>query len=964
MSKHSINIPGAILDELKSVDYSDDSRFKTTNTTKKKGGSKSRKERRKLQRLEKKAKHSGKQDAPFKKFQKPVNKSIARDEVIKPTGKENGKRSGTLPPSSDDELSSDDFEGFDDDDLNEEEWEQLRELETEDDGSSSEANDISSEENQSSSEEEMTVEKTMAKLKALKEKKKAAQASKSAVKKSQKVVSDDANEEEFHGFDDSGSEKKTKESRKRKADSEASYLLTPSERAAMERDEKDMKHYAKVLGLKGKKKKLRATDEYDAIGGLLEGLEFFENYGSDNSAVEVDSDVDDGSPSESDAGSGDSESDKSEDIGSSDEEENVENPFSSDDELSSDDFDEFGSEDLDDEELEQLRELEGEKEPKKRVKENPYVAPSSSQAYVPPLLRNKRSEGEDAAVVELQKKIRSSLNKLTESNIPVIVSSINELFDSNARKTVAEIVNSQIIELVSQKTRLLDSFVMNFASVAYSLWKLRGLEIGASFIQVLVQSFIEQYNNQMEHTKTNSDVKVQLIPKQCSNLLTLLSYAYDFGMTSSRILYDIIKLLIQTPNEFSMELILRIVSVSGPLIRGDDPMALKEIMATLLPMVKDIEQTPRMKFLLETMYDLKNNKLKPSILAPSHHNLKKSLSNALRNSAPTSNEPLQVSLDDIINVETKGKWWLVGASWKGNMENAFDEAKPKTNDSKKPSEVRIVDGFLDEIPDWDEIARKLRMNTDTRRAIFISIVSAQDYMEAFTKLEKLNLKNKQTQEIPKVLLHCLANDGVNNGYNPYYSVLGAKLCENNHNILKSFQFLFWDVIKKFEADGDSDNEDELFDDARDQSIDARLKKIAVVASFFGYLLGMGKLKLDVFKHVSLLGGLNSDGLLFVEQLFCQMFLTVARQSEQVTKVSGKKQFIYKDDYMKDLVCKGIHSDNKETILKSFKWFISKKFKYRDHIIKGDNIKDYERKIRRLDWAVSRFIQLTDEATDL
>jgi nucleolar MIF4G domain-containing protein 1 len=46
------------------------------------------------------------------------------------------------------------------------------------------------------------------------------------------------------------------------------------------------------------------------------------------------------------------------------------------------------------------------------------------------------------------------------------------------------------------------------------------------------------------------------------------------------------------------------------------------------------------------------------------------------------------------------------------------------------------------------------MNTDLRRAIFCIIVGSEDFLDAFEKLVKLELKNKQDRDIVTVLLHC------------------------------------------------------------------------------------------------------------------------------------------------------------------------------------------------------------------
>lgn len=996
-SKHGIRLPGLLLDELKSHDYDNDERFKQTGRTKGKKRAASqlgRKERRKQQRLSKKHSKRDKDPNVGQKLEsKPVVKSKqtkARKEAKAPVK----KRNNDLPFSSVDELSSGDFDEFDEEDLDEEEWEQLRELENDDEGDEgepqmSEGQDDGDEDEDEDEEEdeeeediadEMSVEETMAALKALKEKK---------GKLKQETVhedddDDEGEEEEEEEIADEMSVEETmaalkaqkekkgklqqpekpKKSNKRKSkesEEEIAFPMAPSDRAAAERDEMDMQYYAKKLGLKGKNKKIHARDEFDAVGGLLEGLDFFEEYG--------DKDEEYGEFGGDDGSSSDSQSEESD-------EKAPEGLPSSDDEISSGDFDEFDEDDLDEEEWQQLRELEGQdgsdedqaekSSGKTRKKPNPLVAPvaPSNETYVPPSMRKKQLENdqESATQAEVRKSVKSSLNKLSDSNITIIIGSLNDLFDKYARQVVTQAIVEQVVDIVAQRQKLLDSFIMNYSAVLFSLWKLRGIDIGASFIQLSVESFLgyfeEQNKNLQDGKGTGSGETPVLLSKEPVNLLTLIAYCYNFGLTSSRLVYDMIRLFVECPNELTTELLLKIISVSGSLIRGDDPAALKEIIAVLLSNVKNIEnQPPRMKFLLDTVADLKNNRLKPSMLAASHGALKKKLQSVVKTNS-SANDALLVSLDDIKNVESKGKWWLIGASWKGNMEGALEEAPEvgKGKSKEAASTVTLDDDLLDDIPDWSEIARQQRMNTDIRRAIFISIMSAQDFMDAFTKLEKLNLKNKQTIEIPKVLLHCLSQDGNNNGYNPYYSLLAKRLCENQQALVKSFQFLFWDTMKRFEDDGMEGD----FSEDEDLDEDTKLKRVASQGKFFGFLIAERSLKLDILKHVSLISGLNADGKRFMEMLLFQMLLTSAKKSEVKSKDSrGKKIVIHKPDILEQLV-DGVKPENKALILKGLNYFMKKSFKYLQYVVGSPGDKSYDRDLRRLNWSVPTFKGLIDE----
>ncbi|CAB4257304.1 similar to Saccharomyces cerevisiae YLR336C SGD1 Essential nuclear protein, required for biogenesis of the small ribosomal subunit [Maudiozyma barnettii] len=949
-----INIPGIILDELKDRDYSNDDRFKQSkkrNSTKQLG----RKERRKQQRSEKKNKRINRgNDSLDDGIQS--NKSLDKTKNIhnhkvktivkktKPQPKEK-KKDEELPFSSDDELSAGDFEEFEEGDLDEEELRQLQSLEeNESEGDDIESDEIISDNEDQSSADEADV---MDQLKRIKEKK--------TFKK------EDITAEETMALLKSKKSKQQKlNAKKIDSETEESYPLPPSERMAMEKDEMDMQYYAKKLKLKKGKKTISAADEFDAIGGLLEGLDFVDNYGA----------------SDEEYGDFAFENDKSSGRTTTRDEDK---PFSSDDELSEGDFDEFSDGDLDEDEWDQLKELEddetdesgdetSERSNGNKTKENPYVAPNSTStdtgSYIPPSLRKhqlQKTRAESSASIEITKKVKSSLNRLSESNITHIIKSLDELFDSYPRQYVIEIITEQLLEMVVQKNKLLDTYILNFAAVSFAIFRLRGLEIGAHFIQSTVELFLNQFKKQKDEFANMESEDAAVLPKESLNIVTLLSYTYDFGFISCKLLYDIIEMLVSEPNVLTTELLLRIVAVSGQQIRGDDPFALKQIMSQLLTNVKLIENpSPRLQFLMSTMTDLKNNRLKPSVLASDFHPIKKVVVSTFK-AISSAMEPLQVSLKDIENVDTTGKWWLVGASWRGNMNSALEENTDTNEKIRIKDDFLLEDDLLDDIPDWTQIAKENRMNTDIRRAIFVSIMSAQDCVDAFENIEKLGLKNKQILEAPRVLLNCLLADSKENGYNQYYSLVAMKLCEQHHNLLKSFQFLFWDTIQKYEDKEDSDSEDDMEAEITDENV--RLRTIANQGKFFGNLLGQGILKLDIFKHVPLISGLTADGNLFIEVMIYQLFQTIAKRSEITKKKEGKKMYQYKDENMVALINGNVMGETKGTILRGLRWFLNNKLKYENYLDPDQKSKAYLRDTRRIEWALPMFSDLTKQLAE-
>ena len=123
-----------------------------------------------------------------------------------------------------------------------------------------------------------------------------------------------------------------------------------------------------------------------------------------------------------------------------------------------------------------------------------------------------------------------------------------------------------------------------------------------------------------------------------------------------------------------------------------------------------------------------------------------------------------MSLDDLHNAESKGKWWLVGAAWGGDPLVERQDAQRNTAEADAVSENALL-----------KLARKQGMNTEIRRGIFVVLMSsevrpatvvavewviltaAQDYVDACERLAQLKLTEVQQRELIRVILHCCGN---------------------------------------------------------------------------------------------------------------------------------------------------------------------------------------------------------------
>ena len=79
-----------------------------------------------------------------------------------------------------------------------------------------------------------------------------------------------------------------------------------------------------------------------------------------------------------------------------------------------------------------------------------------------------------------------------------------------------------------------------------------------------------------------------------------------------------------------------------------------------------------------------------------------------------AHEPLRVSLEDLHQADTKGKWWLVGAAWGGDpLADRQDERETQLSVAPVETENTLL-----------KLARKQGMNTDVRRSIFVVLMSS------------------------------------------------------------------------------------------------------------------------------------------------------------------------------------------------------------------------------------------------
>ncbi|CAO3639444.1 unnamed protein product [Cunninghamella echinulata] len=512
----------------------------------------------------------------------------------------------------------------------------------------------------------------------------------------------------------------------------------------------------------------------------------------------------------------------------------------------------------------------------KSISEVP-VTTTTATKYIPPHLRKKVTTKSEQQI-RLQKQLQGLLNKLSESNMENILLDIEKLYTEYPRNDVNSTVTELILNSISQKSNLLDSFVITYATIVGSLYRLIGIEFAAYFVQTLVESFEKNYK-QSQASIANHDDQTDEGPagaKETKNLLTLTIELYNFQVISCVLVYDLVRLLIGNLDEQSVELLLKIIRTCGPQMRSDDPASLKDIIDEIQKESNKRDPSTistRHKFMLETIANVKNNKFKSGELVARQNDkemvikMKKFLSSLGKKRTVRSAEPLRVSLEDIRQIDIKGKWWLVGASWKANLVGTESE-HTKKNNVKLANDLKKDQSLQEALI---KLARKQGMNTDIRRSIFISIMGGEDYLDAFEKLMKLGLTEVQQREIPRVLLQCIGNEKT---YNPYYTFVSQRLCEYNHSYKVTYQYCLWDFLREIgqtEVGGLERSQSEA--KGSDMKKSVRLSRVVNIAKCYANLIVNKTLSLTLFRTINFMS-LSNQSQIFLDVLFSNILLSL------------------------------------------------------------------------------------------
>ena len=508
------------------------------------------------------------------------------------------------------------------------------------------------------------------------------------------------------------------------------------------------------------------------------------------------------------------------------------------------------------------------------------LASTQPKKYVPPHLRKKlnQQDGKSASSVVLESEVdpereenlrslgrllNNSFNRLAENTIESVAKSISSVYNSNeysSRDTNEGIWKNLNVACVVEhmiRESLIPLYICCLSGLHFQMGD--ATQLGSDIVERSVLAFWDELQKQ----RANSLKEGNVLNKHCSNFLLILCYFYNYGVVHCTLMYDLVRKFIESFTEIDVELLLLILLHCGQQLRSDDPTALKDIVILVQKRSLELTNTDedkskcsssRAQFMLTAITDLKNNKRKAKDLAINQKTSEyrkiigrmKSAINANKDGKASSNS-FKFNLQDILDIETKGRWWVLGSRWTGKRrQDEAAQSSPTGSESTKD---------FDDIDDSKrkkllKLAAAQRMNTDLRRSIFCIIMGSDDCQDAFEKLVRNNfLKGINEREVVRVIVHCCGTEKV---YNPYYAHLANRICEFQTNCVFTFKLTFWDSFKQFKS--------------------MKSRKAANLAKLLAHLMMKNRLNLTTLKIIDISpDDMPEASIIFLTILFTNLF---------------------------------------------------------------------------------------------
>jgi len=441
------------------------------------------------------------------------------------------------------------------------------------------------------------------------------------------------------------------------------------------------------------------------------------------------------------------------------------------------------------------------------------TAPASSSTpakYVPPHLRNTAATASSPATasssllstppadVALLPRLTGLLNRLNEQNVEPIAAQLLPLFEAHSRSAVNNTLTVAVLTQLVGGTAgsLASTFVLSVSGLLFFLHYTE--EHGTA--AYLLEHTLHTLRNVL--SSASATTSSPALTAAGVNAVTLLCHQYLFGVTSSTALFDLLTLFSATLTPLHVELLSTILSHTGSHLRRQDPTALKDAILTLhrsAAALSEAEREGRVGYLVGLVNDVKNNRVKQHAVVDAMTPLQNALLNVVKRRMGKrvgydESRRLTFGYDDVRRIDQRGRWWVVGAAYKGAVggeaggEVGGREQKRQTAERKEEESVMDEEGDINYV----QLARQQGYHLPFDIRVFCILLSSVDYLQAVEALDKLNIRQgSQWRSVVSILIDCVRRS---RSYNPYFAHVTVHLCQYVRPARFTVQLALWDTF--------------------------------------------------------------------------------------------------------------------------------------------------------------------------
>ena len=218
---------------------------------------------------------------------------------------------------------------------------------------------------------------------------------------------------------------------------------------------------------------------------------------------------------------------------------------------------------------------------------------------------NNKDISKKEIINKFQREINSLLNKIAESNVSLLVPDMFKKIEEFNNNIKDNFILFDLITKISLKL-LLNQEITNLpiTSCICSFISLCHFKFGNNFIYFYLKNLFEE----IEYLKNEE------IPKyKIKNFIFEIIHFYIFQNITSKLVYSLIKYLIDNFNENNSEFLLLLLSYTGIEIRKEDPENLKIIVSEVNKKYNNMKinnslDLSKLQFAVEMIEDIKQNK--------------------------------------------------------------------------------------------------------------------------------------------------------------------------------------------------------------------------------------------------------------------------------------------------------------------------------------------------------------------